>query len=370
MNIIKYIIRKEFLQIFRDPMMLRPMFFIPLIQLFVLGYAITFDVKNIPLVVRDADNSALSRHLLEKVRMSGRFRIVAFESGQHRLESYFRNGKACLSLAVPVDFEREVANGRSPALQILVDGVDSNTSLVALGYLQRIMISTSEELSAGKKSPAAGSRLEPRIRVWFNPNLESRYYMLPGIMAVLLSMTTSLLTCMGITREREIGTLEQLNVTPIRPIQLMLGKTLPFAILSFGQLLLAMTVILYWYRIPLEGSLGLLLLSALVFLFSTLGVGLFVSTICSTQQQAVMVVFAFNIFAILTSGLFAPIENMPQLVQKLTYLNPVRYFMSIVRELFLKGSGIEYLWRDGLALAFWGFFAISLSTLRFRKSVG
>ena len=367
MNIIRCMLRKEFLQIFRDPMMLRTMFFIPLVQLFILGYAITFDVKNVPLVVRDADNSALSRHLLEKVKMSGRFRIVGFEPSQERLKSYFEDGRACLSLAIPRDFERNVTNGKPPAMQILVDGVDSNTSLVALGYLQRIIISTWSELLPGQTS---GARVESRIRVWFNPNLESRYYMLPGIMAVLLTMTTALLTSMGITREREIGTLEQLSVTPIRPIQLMLGKTLPFAILSFGQLLLALIVILFWYGIPLEGSLGLLLLSALIFLFSTLGVGLFVSTICSTQQQAVMVVFAFIIFAILTSGLFAPIENMPPFVQKLTYLNPLRYFMSIVRELFLKGSGIEYLWRDGLALVFWGFSAILLSTLRFRKSIG
>ncbi|MBN2290083.1 MAG: ABC transporter permease, partial [Candidatus Glassbacteria bacterium] len=234
MNVIRCIMRKEFLQIFRDPMMGRVIFGIPVVQLFILGYAITFDIDNIPLAVRDADNSVLSRRLLEKVRMSGRFDIVVYEPGQQRLKSYFEDGSAALSLAIPQGFERDVVRGHTPAVQVLVDGVDSNTGSVAHGYLMRILASAWEELAPARASRAGAALLEPRIRVWFNPNLESRYYILPGIMAVLLTMTTTLLTSMGLVREREIGTLEQLSVTPIRPVELMLGKTLPFAVLSLG----------------------------------------------------------------------------------------------------------------------------------------
>jgi len=184
-----------------------------------------------------------------------------------------------------------------------------------------------------------------------------------------VTMTTTLLTGLGIVRERELGTLEQLNVTPIRPWQLMLGKTIPFAILGFILFFLALTVLALWYRIPMVGSLGLLLLFAFIFLLSTLGVGLFISTVATTQQQAVFLAFFFTIFAILTSGLFAPIHNMPPFVQKLTYLNPVRYFMDIVRGIYLKGSGIEYLWPDGVALLAWGIGAISLASFRFKKQI-
>lgn len=374
MNTIKSIVKKEFLQIFRDPMMLRIIFIIPMVQLFILGYVITFDVKNITLLVRDADKTKTSRLLVEKVIQSRRFKITGYEPAQDRLKDYFETGKASLTLSVPKGFEKDLATGKQPVLQILVDGVDSNTSLVAMGYIQRIIAGSKDFLSAelGTALPVLrrpALKISPRIRVWFNPNLESKFYMLPGIVAILVTMTTTLLTGLGIVREREIGTLEQLNVTPIRPWQLMLGKTIPFAILGFILLSLALAVVALWYRIHMAGSLGLLLLFAFIFLLSTLGVGLFISTVATTQLQAVFLAFFFNIFAILTSGLFAPIHNMPPLVQKLTYLNPVRYFMEIVRGIYLKGSGIEYLWPDGLALLAWGIGAICLASLRFKKQI-
>ena len=374
MNTIKAIVKKEFIQVFRDPMMLRIIFIIPMVQLFILGYAITFDVKNVALVVRDADKTNISRLLLEKVIQSRRFKIAGYEQAQDRLKGYFETGKASLTLAIPKGFEKDLARGRQPELQILVDGVDSNTSLVAMGYLQRIIADSKDYLSAelGITQPVlsrSSLKISPRIRVWFNPNLESKFFMLPGIVAILVTMTTTLLTGLGIVRERELGTLEQLNVTPIRPWQLMLGKTIPFAILGFILFSLALTVLVLWYRIPMVGSLGLLLLFAFIFLLSTLGVGLFISTVATTQQQAVFLAFFFTIFAILTSGLFAPIHNMPPFVQKLTYLNPVRYFMDIVRGIYLKGSGIEYLWPDGVALLAWGIGAISLASFRFKKQI-
>ena len=375
MKAIKAIIKKEFLQVLRDPNMMRIIFVIPLVQLFILGYAITFDIKNVALVVHDGDRSALSRLLVEKVMQSRRFRLVANEASQENFKSYFKTSRATVGLSIPRDFEKDYSAGKAPQVLVLADGLDSNTSLVALGYLQRIVLGSISELTSAsgefkrsKGAPAVSAlRLEPRVRVWFNPNLESRFYMLPGIVAILVTMTTVLLTGMGIVREREIGTLEQLNVSPVRSWQLMLGKTVPFAVLGFILLLPSLAVVAFWYRIPMPASLWLLLGFSLIFLLSTLGVGLLISTLATSQQEAVLLAFFFNIFAILMSGLFAPIHNMPEVVQKLTYVNPVRYFMEIIRGIYLKGSGFQYLWKDGAALLAWGLVAIGLAALRFKK---
>jgi ABC-2 type transport system permease protein len=374
MNTIISIVRKEFLQIFRDPMMLRIIFLVPLIQLFILGYTITLDVRNVGLVVRDEDRSELSRQLVEKVIHSRRFRIVGYEQSQMELKSYFEHSLASVSLAIPRGFEEDLLNGRKPELQVLLDGVDSNTSAVAMGYLQRIIATLEVKLPPASLlklgSPASEQlRIDSRVRVWFNPNLESKFYILPGIVAFLLTMTTTILTGMGIVREREIGTLEQLSVTPIRSYQLILGKTIPFAILGFVLFLMGLSVVSFWYGIHMAGSLLLLLVFTFIFLLTTLGVGLFVSTLASTQLEAVFITFFFIIFALLMSGLFAPIHNMPPIVQKLTYLNPLRYFIEIIRGIYLKGSGLEYLWKDGLILLGCGSAILSLSILRFKKRV-
>jgi len=374
MNTIISIVRKEFLQIFRDPMMLRIIFLVPLIQLFILGYTITLDVRNVGLVVRDEDRSELSRQLVEKIIHSRRFRIVGYEQSQTELKSYFEHSLASVSLAIPRGFEEDLLNGRKPELQVLLDGVDSNTSAVAMGYLQRIIATLEVKLPQASLlklgSPASEQlRIDSRVRVWFNPNLESKFYILPGIVAFLLTMTTTILTGMGIVREREIGTLEQLSVTPIRSYQLILGKTIPFAILGFVLFLMGLSVVSFWYGIHMAGSLLLLLVFTFIFLLTTLGVGLFVSTLASTQLEAVFITFFFIIFALLMSGLFAPIHNMPPIVQKLTYLNPLRYFIEIIRGIYLKGSGLEYLWKDGLILLGCGSAIMSLSILRFKKRV-
>jgi len=374
MNTIISIVRKEFLQIFRDPMMLRIIFLVPLIQLFILGYTITLDVRNVGLVVRDEDRSELSRQLVEKIIHSRRFRIVGYEQSQMELKSYFEHSLASVSLAIPRGFEEDLLNGLKPELQVLLDGVDSNTSAVAMGYLQRIIATLEVKLPPASLlklgSPASEQlRIDSRVRVWFNPNLESKFYILPGIVAFLLTMTTTILTGMGIVREREIGTLEQLNVTPIRSYQLILGKTIPFAILGFVLFLMGLSVVSFWYGIHMAGSLLLLLFFAFIFLLTTLGVGLFVSTLASTQLEAVFITFFFIIFALLMSGLFAPIHNMPPIVQKITYLNPLRYFIEIIRGIYLKGSGLEYLWKDGLILLGCGSAILSLSILRFKKRV-
>jgi len=238
---------------------------------------------------------------------------------------------------------------------------------VAAGYLQEIIRAAGSEYAGRRNFPSRGRMLEPKVRVLFNPNLESHYYMLPGIVAILVMMTTVLLTGMGIVREREIGTLEQLSVTPIGRWQLMIGKALPFLGMGFVMMLVALAVVHLWYRVPMHGSLWLLLGLSLIYIICVLSVGLLISTLSTTQQQAVFLAFFFSIFAILTSGLFAPIHNMPRALQYLTYLNPVRYFMEIVRGVYLKGTGISALWSQGLALAAWALAAMSLAALRFHK---
>jgi len=374
MKRIKHIVRKEFKQIFRDKMMLRAMVVMPFIQLFVMGHAITFDVHNVPLLVRDMDQSASSRLLLEKVRASGRFDFCDYENDPNTIKSRFEHYRASVALSIPRDFERDLLRGDRPQVQVLVDGTDSNSSNIAQGYLLRIAAEFESQMRSehniGRQGPAQKTRLVlPSIRTWFNPNLESKYYMLPGIVAILLTMTTSMLAGLNIVREREIGTLEQLNVTPIRPWELILGKLLPFFILSFVMLMGALLVIRVYYGVPMAGSLWLLLAFSVVFLLSTLGLGLFVSTLTGTQQEALFIIWAFNIFGILMSGMMAPIENMPPFVQKLSYLNPVRYYMSIIRDIYLKGSGMGYLWKDGLALVGWGAAILTFSAVRFHKKV-
>ena len=369
MGAIKALIIKEFLQIRRDPLMIRIIFVVPIIQLFVLGYAITFEVQNVALVVQDSDHSQLSRLLIDKVRASGKFIIVAHEQSNERLESYFERRRAQIALVIPERFERDLASGRKPSLQVLVDGVDSNSGMVAAGYLQQIIISTGTEYTRGQSFPAPGGAVEPVVRVLYNPNLESHWYMLPGIVAILVLVTTVLLTGLGIVREREVGTLEQLSVTPITRWQLMIGKTLPFLVMGYVMMLIALAVVHFWYQVPMQGSLLLLLALAAVYIVCVLSVGLLISTLSTTQQQAVFLAFFFIIFAILTSGLFAPIHNMPEVIQDLTYLNPVRYFMEIVRGIYLKDTGLEVLWRPALALAVWAALAMSLAVLRFHKRV-
>ncbi len=374
MKRIKHIVRKEFKQIFRDKMMLRAMVVMPFIQLFVMGHAITFDVHNVPLLVRDMDQSASSRLLLEKVRASGRFDFCDYENDPNTIKSRFEHYRASVALSIPRDFERDLLRGDRPQVQVLVDGTDSNSSNIAQSYLLRIAAEFESQMRSehniGRQGPAQKTRLVlPSIRTWFNPNLESKYYMLPGIVAILLTMTTSMLAGLNIVREREIGTLEQLNVTPIRPWELILGKLLPFFILSFVMLMGALLVIRVYYGVPMAGSLWLLLAFSVVFLLSTLGLGLFVSTLTGTQQEALFIIWAFNIFGILMSGMMAPIENMPPFVQNLSYLNPVRYYMSIIRDIYLKGSGMGYLWKDGLALVGWGAAILTFSAVRFHKKV-
>ncbi|MCR4439196.1 MAG: ABC transporter permease [bacterium] len=365
------VIRKEFLQVFRDRAMVFLIFMAPIVQLVVLGYVVSSEVRHLATVVCDGDRSLHSRELVARLQSSKYFDVLLVEKDIKRLGDYFERGRAAVALVIPTGFSRDVVAGRTPALQVVLDGQDANSSNVALGYASGLMQDyLSEQLQ--HQACVLGRRprvVEPRVQVWFNPDLRDRNYMIPGIVAFLLTLTTALLSGMGLVREKEVGTLEQLNVTPIKPYQLLLGKTIPFAILGFGEVALAIAVARLWYRIPLLGNIGLLALFVVLFLFTTLGIGLFVSSSSTTQQQAMFLTWFILIFALITSGFLFPIENMPVWIQALSYLNPLRYFMLVVRAIFIKGSGVSELWEQGVILAVFGLAILLVSARRFEKRI-
>lgn len=373
------IIRKEFRQAFRDPRMRSMLFIPPLVQLFIFGFAVNLDVDHATLAWMDGDRTYESRELLAAFQGSGRFEIVAEPADDLQVQQLLDSNKADLVVRVLPGFERDLARGRSTSVQVLINGTNSNTASIVSSYASSIitnfasevMQTRNRELIAARQVPAAVSFQVPQLklqsRVWFNPDLRSRNYFVPGIVVNIIMLVTLMLTAMAIVREKEIGTMEQLMVTPIRPIELMLGKTLPFAVVGLFDTALVVVAALLLFHVPFRGSAFLLFFCAILFLMTSLGAGLFISTISNTQQQAMMTTFLFFQPFFLLSGFAFPIRNMPDAVQYLTYLNPVRYFIEIVRGLFLKGSGVDVLWPQMVALAIFGVLILTLSSLRFRK---
>ena len=362
---------KEFIQVLRDPRMKALIFIMPVIQLIMFGYAVTTDVDNIKTAVCDLDKSPQSRALIERFTASGYFTVVDSTDRPERLGELLDRGKVIVGIQINRGFADDLKSGRQAVIQTIIDGTDSNTGTVAMDYAQRI----TQEFSKARAAPieltqlaqAQANPIELRSRAWFNPDLKSRYYNVPGVIAVVVLLISLLLTAMAIVREREIGTMEQLMVTPIRSFELILGKTLPFVLISFIDVLVVTFIGINWFNVPIQGSLGLLLFGAGLYLMSTIGIGLFISTISQTQQQALMSSFFFYLPAVLLSGFMFPISNMPEPAQWLTYLNPLRYFLVIIRDIFLKGSGLEILWPQFAALAVLGTALLLISSLRFKK---
>lgn len=362
---------KEFIQVLRDPRMKALIFIMPVIQLIMFGYAVTTDVDNIKTAVCDLDKSPQSRALIERFTASGYFSVVDSTDRPERLGELLDRGKVIVGIQINRGFADDLKSGRQAVIQTIIDGTDSNTGTVAMDYAQRI----TQEFSKARAAPieltqlaqAQANPIELRSRAWFNPDLKSRYYNVPGVIAVVVLLISLLLTAMAIVREREIGTMEQLMVTPIRSFELILGKTLPFVLISFIDVLVVTAIGVNWFNVPIHGSLGLLLFGAGLYLMSTIGIGLFISTVSQTQQQALMSSFFFYLPAVLLSGFMFPISNMPEPAQWLTYLNPLRYFLVIIRDIFLKGSGLEILWPQFAALAVLGTALLLISSLRFKK---
>jgi ABC-2 type transport system permease protein len=368
---IRALIRKEFLELVRSPQLLRIVIVAPVLQLTLLGYAATTDIRNVPMLVIDGDRSPGSRRLIEQFAASPYFDIVREELDPRAIETALAERSAWLAIVVPAGFgsalERPAGPGASEAatVQVIADGTDANSSGVALAYVQGVVAEFNTRLVEARDTLPA---VDARVRVWFNADLESRHFMIPGVLALLLMLVTANLTSMAIVREREVGTLDQLNVTPIGRSELILGKLLPYALVGFLDVLLVVAVAVFWFEVPLRGSVALLLAACVVYLLCTLGLGLFVSTISATQQQAMMTsTFFFLIPMIYLSGFIFPIENMPRAIQWLTGLIPLRYFLVIVRGIFLKGVGWDVLWPQFAALGAWGCAVLALASARSRK---
>jgi len=379
---LRSMLMKEFIQAFRNPRMRLILFLPPLIQLIIFGYAANTDIRNISLAAYDLDNTPESREMIDRFGSSGYFRITHRVGNPQEIRRLIDEGKISAALQINDDFARQSQQRQGTAIQLIVDGTDSNTASVVITYAQRIVAEYSRQILVErirtlpntpdemKKPFFKKGGIEIQSRAFFNPNLESRNFYVPGIMAFLIMLVTLLLTTMAIVREREIGTMEQLIVSPMRPVELIMGKTIPFALIGYIDVLLVTAVGVFWFEVPIRGSLPLLLFATSLYLLSTLGIGLFISTISRTQQQAMMTMFFFFIPAILLSGFVFPIANMPEIVQYLSYADPLRYFLIIIRGIFLKGNGFKILWPQMLALAVLGAAVFTFSSLRFRKRLG
>lgn len=375
------IFRKELRQALREPKMRVVLIGPPLIQLIIFGYAVNLDVNVARIAWMDADHTVAARDLRAAFDGSGHFQIVANPEGEREAQQLLDRGDVQAVIGVLPNFGRDIERGHTARVQVLVDGTDSNTASIVSSYTNRVIADyagrrmvdqqrsrlVARTMTTGAALNPGAPSVDARTRVWFNPDLLSRNYFVPGVVVNIVTLVTIMMTAMAIVREKEIGTMEQLMVSPIKPFELMLGKTLPFALAGFLEVILITAAALIVFGIPFRGSALLLLVCSALFLLSTVGVGLFVSTVSSTQQQAVMGAFFFFAPAFMLSGFAFPIRNMPIGVQALSYLDPLRYFISIVRGIFLKGTGIPELWPHMLALLVYGALIMGASALRFHK---
>jgi ABC-2 type transport system permease protein len=375
MKTILHIVRKEFIQFRQDRKMFAVSFIAPVFQLIILGYAATFDVKEIPMVVCDYDNTPASRKLVDNFTSTDYFRTVGYLNRDSEIDHQLDDGYASVALVIPRGFEKNLGINRPAPLQFIVDGTETSSANVGLSYANMIVSQYMQnavlESLVRHGSVTMPARLSAEFRVWYNPDLKSRNFMVPGVLGLLLMVMTMILTSLAIVREKELGTLEQLVVTPIKPYQLIIGKLAPFFIIGVIDVHLVVFFAAAVFSLPVKGSELLLLVLTLIFLMTTMGLGLFISTISRTQQQAMMTaIFFFMLPMVFFSGFVFPIENMPGIIQYVSYLLPLRYYFVIVRGLFLKGVGLDILWPQGLALLVFGTLILSMSVMRFQKRLG
>jgi len=374
MKAILSILWKEFIQLRRDPRLFPVIFISPIIQLLLLGYAANLDVKNIPSVICDQDRSAASRGFLDGFVNSGYFMVADMVGSLDEIDRFLDNGDASIAFVIPRGFGDKVAAGRQAPVMIIADGSESQSASVGVNYATMIATRYSQKIMFGFFERAKGRGLrpvvvDPELRVWYNPELKSRNFMVPGVLGLILMIMTMSLASLGIVRERETGTMEQLIVTPIRPYQLIVGKLLPFVLIGLVDTVFVIAVARFWFVIPFRGSVALLFAGCLLFMLNTLGIGLFVSTVSKTQQQAMLTSLFFIMPQIVLSGFVFPIENMPRIFQVATMVIPIRYFFVIIRGIMLKGAGPADLWEQAAALAVLGTVILSLSIARFHKKL-
>jgi ABC-2 type transport system permease protein len=369
------LIKKEFLQIRRDPRTLGIVLFAPVVMLLLYGYAINFDIHHIAIIVCDQDGSQESREFIKGFSSSEYFDVSGYDLNPEHLIGYLDAGKARGILWIPRGFSRKLAAGTGSDIFFGLDGADANTATISLGYFSKYVQAYStniiiKRLAQSGRTALSGNLIPFQIeqRVWYNPELKSSHFIVPGLISTLLMMVVALLTGMAVTNEKERNTFEQLAVSPIKPWQLILGKIIPYAIVSFLGVLLIIPAGIFWFGVPLQGSSLILCVFILVFLIAVLGIGLFFSTIAKTQQQAMfMIIPATTLPAILLSGFVFPIESMPLFLQLITYLIPARFFLIALRGIFLKGVGLEILWPQALILLIFSTVLMTAAALKFKK---
>jgi ABC-2 type transport system permease protein len=368
---------KEFKQILRDKRMKMMLFGSPVLMLLMFGYAVNTDISEIKIVILDSDRTSESRELISRFTASGYFKYYAELDSPDKADYFLDNGEADMYMHIPRDFKKNLLSGKTAELQIILDGTDSSRASVILTYVNQISSDFSLDYLSQKirmtllsRGNPAGRFKEPlpvKERVMFNPDLTSRNFYLPGVLGLLVALITIMLTSMSVVKERESGTIEQIIVSPLRSVEFVAGKTLPFAIIGIVEIIVITIITITWFRVPFNGSFVFLIFSSFFYILSTLSVGLFISTVSQTQQQAMLSTFLFFIPAILLSGFVFPIYAMPEIFQYITYLNPMRYFMIIIRGIFLKGVGFSVLWTELLFLTILGSVLIYFSIRRFNR---
>ena len=366
---------KEFIQVFRDRRTRFVLIVPPIVQMLIFGYAATFEIHHVPTAVLDLDHSQESRELVSRFSASPYFHIQQQLTDQRQIAQVIDRGKATIALQIRAGFAADLRKGQTAPVQIIVDGTNSNTALIALGYANQIALAYAREYQRERIGHTAPQLLLffPQVqleqRPWYNEDLRSRWFFVPGVIGSLTLVLVTVLTAFAVVREREIGTLEQIMVTPIRPAEFILGKTLPFFLIGLLDVSLIATVGTLWFQVPFRGHIVVLFAGAVLFLLCMLGVGLLISTVSSTQQQAMVTSFFFIMPAITFSGFGFPISTMPQWLQYVTYLSPLRYFLVVLRGTYLKGVGFEILWPQMLAMFLFGTGLLTLAVLRFRKAL-
>lgn len=368
---IYHILVKEFIQAVRDPRLRIFLFLPPLIQLLMYGYAINFDIQHIRTAVFDEARTPQTRALINRFASNPYFGLYYYVGRHEQVRDLLDRGQVTFALRFPWDFAKNLKLGKPAAVQLLIDGTDSNAALIVGRYANTILNDYSTELLKERlgRGAAMSTPVALEEQTWSNANRVSSYSFVPGVIAMVVMLVSMMLTALSVVREKEIGTMEQLLVTPLRPVEIILGKTIPFVLISLADVVLVILVALFWFGVPFRGSPPVLLLGTLLFLISSVGVGLLISTLCSTQQQAMMVATFFQLPFIMLSGLVFPIPNMPVAVQYLTYINPLSYFIIVIQDVFLKGVGLAVLWPQMVGLALLGGALLTLSVLRFRQRV-
>jgi ABC-2 type transport system permease protein len=370
MRQIMFMVRKEFKQIFRTREMIGIIFGIPLIQMIILGFTITNEVKNVSLLIADYDNSQISHEIIQSFANTDRFIIVGYETNPEKIDEAVQAWEAQIVLVIPSRFGADIRTNQNPEIQIIVDGLDGNSAGIALSYAQGILSEYAQNSAVNiihDKDSQPVHFIKNEERMWYNLNLDNAQFMIPGLVASLITIISMMLSAISLVKEKEIGTLEQLMVTPLKRYQLLFGKIIPFLLLTFLELIIVITCAIFIFNIHIQGSFILLGALSFVFLFTTLGFGIFVSTLTNTQQEAMFTAWFFMVFMLLMSGFFIPIENMPDILQKITYLNPMRYFLAITRDIFLKGSSLQHLLIDVIPMTIYGVIIFLLGVLNFHK---